>query len=69
MSSFWPSGPRFWVMSTPSKMMEPEVGTSSRFSERRKVLLPEPEGPMTTMTSPLLMSMLTPSRALMLSPL
>ncbi len=69
MFSFLPSGPFFCVMSTPSKMMAPEVGTSSRFSERRKVDLPEPDGPMMTITSPLLMSTLTPSSALMASPL
>ena len=55
----------FFVMSTPSKMISPSVGSSSRFSERRKVLLPEPEGPMTTMTSPRSMSTVTPSSALM----
>ena len=69
MFSFLPSGPFFWVMSVPSKMMEPLVGVSSRLRLRRKVPLPEPEGPMITITSPLLMSTLTPSRALMASPL
>ena len=53
------------VMSTPSKMMEPLVGSSSRFRLRRKVDLPEPEGPMTTTTSPRRMPADTPSRALM----
>ena len=53
------------VMSTPSKMMEPPVGISSRFRLRRKVDLPDPEGPMTTITSPRSMSTVTPSRALM----
>ena len=55
----------FLVMSTPSKRMEPPVGSSSRFRLRRNVDLPEPEGPMTTTTSPRSMSTVTPSRALM----
>ncbi len=55
----------FLVISTPLKMMEPPVGSSSRFRLRRKVDLPEPEGPMTTMTSPLSISTVMPSRALM----
>ena len=33
------------VISVPSKVMEPLVGVSSRFRHRRKVDLPEPEGP------------------------
>ena len=41
------------VMSTPSKVMVPEVGSSSRFRHRRNVDLPEPEGPMTATFSPL----------------
>ena len=41
------------VMSTPSKVMVPEVGSSSRFRQRRKVDLPEPEGPMMATFSPL----------------
>ena len=57
------------VMSTPSKMIEPEVGVSSRFRLRRNVLLPPPDGPMTAMTSPLQMSTVTPSRALTSPPL
>ncbi len=40
------------VITVPSKVMEPEVGVSSRLSERRKVDLPEPEGPMMTTFSP-----------------
>ena len=55
----------FLVMSTPLKTMEPPVGSSIRLRERRKVDLPEPEGPMTTITSPRLISTVTPSRALM----
>ena len=43
------------VMSVPSKVMVPLVGVSSRFRQRRKVDLPEPEGPMTTTFSPGLM--------------
>src|SRR5699024_8251655 len=40
------------VISVPSKEIEPEVGVSSRFRHRRKVDLPEPEGPMMTTFSP-----------------
>ena len=39
--------------SSPSKMTCPDVGISSRFRQRRKVDLPEPEGPMMEITSPL----------------
>ena len=38
-------------MSTPSIRICPEVGFSSRFRQRRKVLLPPPEGPMMDTTS------------------
>ena len=44
------------VISTPSKKIFPEVGSSRRFKHRRNVLLPEPEGPMTHTTSPLWIS-------------
>ena len=40
------------VISAPSKVMVPAVGVSSRFRQRRKVDLPEPEGPMMTTFSP-----------------
>ena len=40
------------VMFTPSNSIVPSVGVSSRFSDRRNVDLPEPEGPMITTTSP-----------------
>ena len=40
------------VMTSPSKVMVPEVGSSSRFRLRRNVDLPEPEGPMMTILSP-----------------
>ena len=40
------------VMTVPSKVMVPEVGSSSKFRQRRKVDLPEPEGPMMTTFSP-----------------
>ena len=36
------------VMFCPSKMISPLVGSSNRFRQRRKVDLPEPEGPMIT---------------------
>ena len=45
-------------------MTLPPVGRSRRFRQRRNVLLPEPEGPMATTTSPLWMSADTPLRAL-----
>ena len=58
----WKTMPIFWrwrlmlqcgsVMSVPSKVIVPPVGSSRRFRQRRNVLLPEPEGPMTTTTSP-----------------
>ena len=38
--------------STPSNLMLPPVGISSRFRQRRKVDLPQPEGPMRQTTSP-----------------
>jgi len=50
------------VMLCPSKMISPEVGTSSRFRQRRKVDFPEPDGPMMTTTSPLWMFSLMPLR-------
>src|SRR5262245_64952165 len=34
------------VTSTPSKVTLPSVGSSNRLRQRRKVLLPEPDGPM-----------------------
>ena len=40
------------AMSTPLKMMLPEVGSSIQFRQRRKVLLPEPDGPTTTTFAP-----------------
>ena len=36
------------VMTSLSKVMVPAEGSSSRLRQRRKVDLPEPEGPMTT---------------------
>ena len=40
------------VMTVPWKEMVPALGVSSRFKHRRKVDLPEPEGPITTTFSP-----------------
>ena len=43
----------FAAISTPSKITWPLVGSSSKFKQRRKVLFPEPDGPMIDTTSPL----------------
>ena len=51
------------VMSTPSNVIVPEVGISSRFRQRKNVDLPEPDGPITTTTSPRRTSVLTPLSA------
>ncbi len=48
------------VMSVPSKRIVPPVGSSSLLRQRRKVDLPEPEAPITTITSPLRISALMP---------
>ncbi len=40
------------VITVPWKVMVPLLGVSSRFRHRRKVDLPDPEGPMTTTFSP-----------------
>ncbi len=39
------------VTSTPSSTTRPPVGSSRRLMQRRKVLLPAPEGPMMKITS------------------
>ena len=44
------------VMTSPSNVTVPEVGFSSWFRQRSSVDLPVPDGPMTEMTSPLLIS-------------
>ena len=64
----WKTIPIFWryrlmsaclsVMSLFSKRIVPFVGSSSKFKERKKVDLPEPEGPIITTTSPFLISVL-----------
>ena len=43
----------FPAMSLPSKTILPPVGSSSRFTQRSIVLLPEPDEPMMLITSPL----------------
>src|SRR5205823_8733921 len=48
--------------STPSTRITPRVGSSSRLMQRRSVLLPEPDGPMTMMTSRGRTRRLTPFR-------
>ena len=40
------------VRSTPWNRMLPEVGSSMQFRQRKNVLLPEPDGPITTTFSP-----------------
>ncbi len=55
------------VSSTPSKNTFPSVGSSSMFIVRSIVDLPDPEGPMSTMTSPGMTDALMP-RSTWLSP-
>ena len=43
----------------------PPVGSSIQFKQRRNVLFPEPDGPITTTISPLFILMLMPSRTLL----
>src|SRR5690606_1357403 len=50
----------FWVTSSPSISMPPEVGLSSPAMRRRSVDLPQPEGPTKTTSSPSLISRSTP---------
>ena len=57
------------VISAPLKNILPPVGSSRRFRQRKKVDLPDPEGPMTTTTSPFWIWVETPSRALIAPPL
>ena len=54
------------VISTPSTHTWPEVGFSIWLMQRSKVLLPVPDGPMTEITSPSLISTLTSSRGTVL---
>jgi len=48
------------VISTPSNVTTPLVGSSNRFNERRNVDFPQPEGPMIAMTSPFFTVMFIP---------
>ena len=41
------------VTCTSPTLISPVVGSSRKFRQRRNVLLPEPDGPMSTSTSPL----------------
>ncbi len=41
------------VTCTSPTLISPLVGSSRKFRQRRNVLLPEPDGPMSTSTSPL----------------
>ena len=52
------------VMSTPLMCIFPEVGTSSKFIHRKKVDLPEPEGPIIATTSPFIISVEIPCKTL-----
>ncbi len=65
-----PTSWRIWRMSepssvtlSPSMVMEPESNRSNRLMERSSVLLPEPEGPMISTTSPFCTLRSTPPRA------
>lgn len=49
------------VMTSPSSVTVPEVGSSSRFRHRSSVDFPVPDGPMTAITSPALISAHTSS--------
>ena len=51
-----------WTL-RPSKRIAPELISSSRFTVRISVDLPEPEGPQTTTTSPRFTSALMSTRA------
>ena len=48
------------LMTSPSSMISPSVGSSSRLRQRRNVLLPLPDGPMTQTTSPSLIVSVMP---------
>ena len=52
-----------WVISTPSRMTEPEVGRSSPARMCISVDLPEPDGPMMAVNRPLGNPTVTPSSA------
>ena len=56
--------PRIAVMSSPPIKTRPEVGSTSRFRQRRRVDLPDPLGPMIETKSPFATSSVTESRAL-----
>ena len=53
----------FFVTFCPSKMISTEVGFSRRLRQRKKVLLPEPEGPTIKTTSPFFIVVLILSSA------
>jgi len=65
-----PTSSRMWRISaltsvtlSPSMEIEPESRRSRRLTERRRVLFPEPEGPMMSTTSPFRTLKSTPRRA------
>jgi len=68
----WKTMPIFWrtwlmsvflsVRSRPSTMTLPDVTSSKRFRQRKKVDLPEPDGPITATTSPWLIVVEMPLR-------
>ena len=49
-------------MGCPFTEISPELGISKKFRQRRRVVLPPPEGPITDMVSPLSMEKLIPLR-------
>ncbi|MCY1376264.1 hypothetical protein D9M69_637420 [compost metagenome] len=55
-----PSRWRFIASGRPSQMISPALGRSSRFRQRRKVLLPDPLEPIRVITSPGLATSETP---------
>ena len=57
MSAWW------LVTHSSSTQISPDVRVSRRFTERSRVLLPDPEGPTMRMTSPRATSRSTPRRA------
>ena len=66
--NFASSLPFNFVSSRPSMTMEPEVGRSMVDTQLRRVVLPDPEGPITPTNSPASRDRDTPSRARVTAP-